>query len=253
MGATAGITYKLARHNRFSGGSYVQMGTSVTSGTGTKRGHISPVVVGDRLGMSALNVGLPGACAGVHQYPDLNPLSLYALADAICSGDWNEQAKPFHNELRDGALSRLMTTGFATVTHLGLEYGTNDFHYNRPIGLDSDCSKDTFKGALHYSIRKFQATFPLMHVFLITPAWLLNENNLDSDEYPNSDGVFLKEYVDAMLRVAELHHVPCLDMWRTLGVSKDNYKKFTFDGTHPTDLGALQRGDAIASFMNANF
>ena len=94
---------------------------------------------------------------------------------------------------------------------MGLEYGTNDFHFDRPIA-DGNCSRETFKGALNYSLQRLLAAYPKLRLFLITPAWLLNEDGSNSDEYPNSAGVFLKEYVDAMIRVAELNHIPCLDM-----------------------------------------
>jgi hypothetical protein len=149
VGLTAGITYGLARRTHFSGGYYVQMGTSVTSGGGishsggtTKFGHIAPVVVGDRLGMPALNVGFPGSCAGEHKFPKLNPTSLYCLVDSIIANDWSLQIASIDDQTRQTSLSRLMTAGFPTVTHLGLEYGTNDFHYDRPIGADRLFKRD---------------------------------------------------------------------------------------------------------------
>jgi lysophospholipase L1-like esterase len=42
-------------------------------------------------------------------------------------------------------------------------------------------------------------------------------------------------------------------MWRTLGLGINNYKTFTFDGTHPNEAGAIRRGEAIASYMNSVF
>jgi hypothetical protein len=79
------------------------------------------------------------------------------------------------------------------------------------------------------------------------PAWMLTFDGRDSDEYPNEIGSFLKEYVEAMIRIAELHHIPCLDMWRNLGNNKTNYKTFTLDSVHPNDFGAEGRGQLIAS------
>ena len=83
--------------------------------------------------------------------------------------------------------------------------------------------------------------------------WRLNLEDLDSDTHPNSRGIFLREYVDAMLETAALNHVPCLDMWRTLGLGINNYKSFTYDGTHPNEAGAIRRGEAIAAFMSSVF
>jgi lysophospholipase L1-like esterase len=250
VGATAGATYGLAR-TRFAGGAYIQMGTSVTAGI-VERANITPAVVGDRLGMLAVNAGLHGACVGSNKNEGVEDRSLYCLVDAKVSGDWTAQNLEGAPAAKTN-IARLKTADFSKATYLGLEYGTNDFHYDRPMGSDTDCSKETFKGALNYSIQKLLATYPEMRLFLITPAWLLNGDGSDSDEFPNGAGIRLKDYVDAMIRVAQLNHVPCLDMWRGLGVNKVNYRTFTFDGTHPTELGAHRRGEAIASFIGATF
>ena len=138
-----------------------------------------------------------------------------------------------------------MATDFNKVTHLGLEYGTNDFTVCAPLV--------TFKAALSRSVQKLLASFPKARVFLITPAWILNFEELDSDTHPNKSGLFLKEYVDAMVEVAASKGVPCLDMWRTLGINAVNYKSFTLDGTHPNETGARIRGEVIASFISAAF
>jgi lysophospholipase L1-like esterase len=81
----------------------------------------------------------------------------------------------------------------------------------------------------------------------------LNFEELDSDTHPNEGGIFLKQYVDAMVEVAASKGVPCLNMWRTLGISAINYKSFTADGTHPNETGARIRGEVIASFINSVF
>ena len=63
VGVTATSTYALAHRTRFSGGSYVQMGTSVTAGV-TPTVSTTPAVVGDLLGMLAIKAGLHGAAPG---------------------------------------------------------------------------------------------------------------------------------------------------------------------------------------------
>lgn len=246
-------SYWLARRSRFSGGVYVQMGTSVTAGSLTKHSDSTPALIGSRLGMGAVNAAIPGSCAGLHKFPDANLTSLCSLADAIVSNDWTAHSGRTGNTMRDIAVSRLMTADFRSVTHLGLEYGTNDFRYDRPIGLDTDYGGETFKGALNYSIQELLRAFPALRVFLITPAWMLTMDERDSDYFPNERGSFLKEYVEAMIRVAELNHIPCLNVWRTLGVNKSNYRTFTFDSVHPNEFGAARRAELIASFMAATF
>src|SRR5437879_1261680 len=56
-----------------------------------------------------------------------------------------------------------------------------------------------------------------------------------------------------MVEVAALKGIPCLDMWRTLGLNINNYTSLTFDGEHPNEAGATRRGEAVASFINSVF
>jgi lysophospholipase L1-like esterase len=214
-----------------------------------------PITVGSRLNLTPINVGFDGGYAGILNYPNLDELSLCWLVDAITSGDWSAQERAIASldPVNAPILSRIRVIDFSKVTHIALEYGTNDFTLAMPIGKNTDETKETFKGSLNYSIRKMLTSFPQLHLILIAPSWRLNFEDLDSDTHPNAQGIFLKGYVDAMLEVAALNHVPCLDMWRTLGLNINNYKSFTFDGTHPNKDGAIRRGEAIASFMNSVF
>jgi hypothetical protein len=228
------------------------MGTSVTSGV-VEKASVTPAIVGDRLGMLGINAALPGACAGQNRYPHMECRSLYRLVDAITSRDWAMQNAEGSDPASKVCVERLKTADFAAVTYLGLEYGTNDFRYARPIGSSGDSTGETLKGALNYSLHRLALAFPELRLFLITPSWCTNFEDKDSDSHPNEIGAFLREYVDAMHDIGAVHHVPCLDMWRTLGVNADNYKSLTFDGVHPTPEGARRRGEVIASFIQANF
>jgi hypothetical protein len=88
--------------------------------------------------------------------------------------------------------------------------------YQLAASSNTDASKESFKGALNYSIRKLLTSFPKLRLILIAPSWRLNFEELDSDTHPNGKGIFLKEYVDAMVEIAALNHIPCLDLWRDL-------------------------------------
>jgi lysophospholipase L1-like esterase len=242
---SASGAYGLAKRTRFSGDCYVQMGTSITSGVGTKYGASTPDVVGGRLGMYAVNVGFPGSCVGPHKFPELNSLSLCSLADAIATGIWTDQLAHSWEKIRTESLTRLRKLDFSKVDYIGLEYGPNDFHYDRTL--------DSFTGCLEYAVRRIACQYPKLRIFIITPSWILTEDRLDSDASPNGIGLYLRQYVEAMIQVATRVHIPCLDMWRTSGINSTNYKAFLLDGTHPSDYGAHVRGDVIASFINATF
>jgi hypothetical protein len=248
VGLTAGLTYWASRRTPFAGHDYVQIGTSVTSEGKT------PALVGDRLGISSVNAGFPGTLSGADKNSNLAPMSLYCLTDAVASRDWSNQIAFCDVDPRYRApLSRLMAADFAGGAYVGLEYGTNEYHYDIKIGDDADQSQDSLKGALNHSIQKLLSAFPDLRLFLMTPSWMLTHDGRDSDQYPNSLGLFLGDYVEAMLKVAQLNHIPCLDMWRNLGINKTNYKTFTLDGTHPNGAGAKRRGAAIASYIGSVF
>jgi GDSL-like Lipase/Acylhydrolase family len=231
------------------------MGTSITAGLHAPGANLTPITVGSRLNLTPVNFGFDGAYTGQLHYQAVDDFSLCALVDALTSGDWSAQdrAVTAFDPLYIPRLSDFKALDFNKVTYLALEYGPNDFTLGMPIGTNSDTTRQTFKGSLNYSIRKLLAAFPLLRLFLIAPAWKLNAEDLDSDDRPNPSGLFLKEYVDAMIEIAALNHIPCLDMWRTLGVGFHNYKSFTFDGTHPNQAGAIRRGEAIAAFISSVF
>jgi lysophospholipase L1-like esterase len=252
IGATAGTTYWLARPKPVRPrGIYVQMGTSITAGLHAPGAYMTPVVVGSRLNLVPMNIGFDGACAGIYGNSN-NPVSLCSLVDAIISGNWSSQERSMTHEPDSLIVARAKSIDFTTVTHLGLEYGTNDFTLCAPLGkLDNDVT--TFKGSLNYSIQKFLSAFPELRLFLMTPAWRLNFEELDSDLHPNEKGIFLREYVDAILEVASFNRVPCLDLWRKLSTNLRNFRTFTGDGTHPNGAGAIRRGEMIAAFIGATF
>ncbi|MCA6106965.1 SGNH/GDSL hydrolase family protein [Bradyrhizobium cenepequi] len=232
-------------------GTYLQMGTSITAGVTPKAGR-TPALVGDQLGMVGINGGIAGAWVGHHTVAGRDHRSLFAVVDAVISGDWSRQEAETDPTIKTN-ISHLATADFSKLSLLGLEYGPNDYAYDCPIGEASDTDCRTFSGALSYSLSKLWAAFPKLRMFLITPAWRLNPKGLDSDTNPNGIGLFLKDYVDAMIQIAERHHIPCLDMWRTFGINIHNYKALTFDGTHPNDECAVRRADVIASFVKATF
>ncbi|WP_084800000.1 GDSL-type esterase/lipase family protein [Bradyrhizobium sp. Ai1a-2] len=238
-------------HNTMRGGCYLQLGTSISAGTGSTHGGATPSLIGERLGMFAVNGAFPGSCAGQHKVSALNPVSLYAIADAISSDDWSAQQRtgePVH----DSSLGNLQAMRFSRVTHIALEYGANDFRYDRPIGADDDVGSETFKGALNCSIRLLRKSCPTARIFLITPWWLPTQDDRDSDVYPNRLGCFLRDYIAAMMHVADINRVPCLDLFNSGGVSKTNYRALTHDGVHPNNWGVLLRAVQISSFISTS-
>ncbi len=221
----AGVALWHSRSGAASKGVYVQMGTSITAGLRAPGAYQTPWIVGERLHMDAVNVGFEGACAAIGIRGDYDQISLYALSTAIVSGDWfaqdstiprlsREEDAAGLGETKPPILRKLKAVDFSRVTHLGLEYGTNDFTLNAPMGKNTDTSGTTFKGALNYSVQRLITAHPTMKLFFITPAWFLDYADRDTNLYPNKASFFVRDYVDAMLEIADLKGIKCLDMWR---------------------------------------
>src|SRR6267378_4496731 len=129
-GATSGATYWLNRPKPVQAkGIYVQMGSSISAGLHAPGAYDTPIIVGSRLNLTPINVGFDGGYAGILNYPELDLLSLCRLVDAITSGDWSAQEKAVASldPVNAPILSKIRAIDFSKVTHLALEYGTNDF------------------------------------------------------------------------------------------------------------------------------
>jgi lysophospholipase L1-like esterase len=223
------------------------MGTSITAGIHAPGAYLTPATVASRLNLTPVNVGFDGTCAGTYDRDAFDRFSLCELTNAITSGDWSAQNKSISLMAigNEASLLKLEKVDFNTVNYLGLEYGTNDFTVCAPL--------DAFKKSLDHSVHRLLTAFPRTRLFLITPAWILNFEEQDSDTHPNKSGFFLKQYIDAMIEIARSRGVPYLDMRGTLGINAANFKNFTFDGTHPNETGARIRGEVIASFIRNAF
>lgn len=83
-----------------------------------------------------------------------------------------------------------------------IEGGRNDFSQKTPIGTIDSTDKKTFMGALNVVIDGMQAKYPNAMIVCITP-W----------NFPDKDGFTLtyKDYVNAMMAVAEAQGVYCIN------------------------------------------
>jgi hypothetical protein len=92
VGATAGAVVWLKRPKPVPPrGIYVQMGSSITAGLHGPGANLTPIIVGSRLNLTAVNVGFDGGYADILNRPNLDELSLCWLVDAIMSRDWSAQ------------------------------------------------------------------------------------------------------------------------------------------------------------------
>jgi lysophospholipase L1-like esterase len=133
--------------------------------------------------------------------------------------------------------------------------GTNDFGANVPIGeFEAELAKETadkytFYGALRSIIEFLGTTLPSARVVFITPTPRGSRNT------PNSLGLKLEDYANAVIKICNYYSIPVLDLYRTSGINDITYSYYMepTEGTnylHYNSTGGTRIGERIASFIN---
>jgi lysophospholipase L1-like esterase len=226
----------------------VCFGDSVTGGGNYPR------VIADRTKAVVTNAGVGGTRMAAHGNPGYDAFSMYRLADGIATGDWSLQYT--HRGIGGAAYSKLSAIDWADIDIITIAFGQNDFASNVGIGQDSDNDGTTFKGAINYSVEKILSAYPHIKIAFLCPTWrarITSEDSLESDSNPNSGGIFLIEYVDAIKSRAAHFKLPVLDLYRESGINSLTNEFYLSDGLHPTDAGYELLGHKIAGFLTSKF
>ena len=127
--------------------------------------------------------------------------------------------------------------------------GTNDYgHGDAPLGVPSDNTSDTFYGALNVLFTTLITRYPDAKILVLTPLHRLNESN------PDSNGLPLKAYVDAIREMAEVYSLPVLDLYAMSGMQPNVpiiQERFMNDGLHPNDAGHARLADMVQKALEA--
>lgn len=222
------------------------------------------VRVQEALGLSlSVNAGFGGQRMSLHPTPVYQPFSMYALAQTIAAGNSasivtaaNTLFSSTGADLREPAAD-LAAVDFSTVDFAVIFYGTNDFGGSAAIGSPGDTSSSTLRGAINITITELQSAFPQLQFLFMTPMWRARQasgDGKDATNYPNSAGLYLAQYVDAIMDEAGRRGCPVLDMYRTSGVNSATHSTLLDDGLHArTDAGKQRIADKITAAMLANF
>ena len=127
--------------------------------------------------------------------------------------------------------------------------GTNDWGNSIPLGSVSLANTDTqtVVGAINVSIANIISRRPSAYIVIATPLYRASALT------PNSDGVDLYQFSNAIIDIASQHSIPVVDMLRSGGVNALNIGSFTTDGLHPTLLNSKSiTTGRIAKFNSLN-
>ena len=230
-----------------------------------------PERVGNYLGGATIKkAGFGGCRMGQHTQSGnglhYDKMCMYRLVDYIESGDFSELITASEDMVRaNGDDNRpqshmLAELDFSKIDIITIFFGTNDFGAadGVPIGANDDTDGTTFKGAINKVIQKLSTVLPKAKLMFITPFYrnrlVTVGDGLNSDDEPNTRGVYLQEYVDAIKEICEIHHVPCLDLMAESGINRYNQHVYLSDGLHPSSPNGYEHvARKVVSGLISNF
>lgn len=232
--------------SRHAGKVCVCFGDSVTGFMAPPNDY--PSVLAQLTGMTVYNVGFGGCrMSDTHPYEAYKRFGMCALVDAIVSGDWTEQDQ-YVDQIEAETFPQLHLTTLKRIDWNGVDfvtifYGGNDAGNDVAIGTVGNSDKQTFVGALKYSVEKLLTAYPHLKILVLTQIfryWM--SDSKDSDEMVFTMGGQSYHYYDwgdEEIKAAQLLKVPVVDMYRTLGINSITRTLYlrASDQTHPSAEG----------------
>lgn len=183
-------------------------------------------------------------------------LDMASLIDAIIDSDYtvvDEAVKYIIEKENRGYLvdiiNRIKSVPWDKVTGVIFSFGTNDFAVGTKLGEGLDQS--TFIGSINYIVDKILSKYPHVKIYFTTPTHRYFDKNLDSDLHCNKNGLYLKDYVDAIMNSAALQHLPSLDLYSNSGLNKYNHSTFFADSVHPNNAGFEHLSSVISAWLSS--
>lgn len=225
-----------------------------------------PVIVEERLDMTAFNGAFGGTTMSFEESAVWGSVTssqwcMAKLADAIAYEDWQGQQASMnyadcYSKVNAQALyyfeermEKLSHIDFEQVEVLIIEHGTNDYNCGRALDNPEDLyDTTTFGGALRYSLKVLQESYPHMQLVLLTPIYC------EIEEQPcyslNFGYGTLDAFVQLEKQIAEEFGVVCIDAYNECGIWEENADQYLYDGLHPTEEGIALLGDFIADKLS---
>lgn len=223
-----------------------------------------PSRIASRLGATGINGGFGGTRL-TEMTDTLAGMCGVDVAEAIATGSWApmEAAAQIRFEATGDdnrpIVARLKAVDWGTVDYIASFWGTNDFNNAVPLGADTENNRTSIRGGVNRVVQRILTAHPHIKMVWIAPMFRARQSvgdGKDSDSTPNTAGLYLVEYADAIREAAARHHLPALDLYRTSGIGPLNYAHYlqsqTIDGLHPgTEPGKQLVSGRIAGFLES--
>jgi lysophospholipase L1-like esterase len=222
-----------------------------------------PEIVAENIGFEVIKAGFGGCRMGKHSIPAYDPMCMYRLAECIGTGNFQpliDGAQVLYAEFGDDnrvQAAAVANANWQTIDGVVIFFGTNDFGGNLPMGTNTDTGGETFKGAINRTIKYLIDAYPRLNILFVTPFFRSRGplgNDKDSDNYPNSIGMFLRDYCQAIKEIGSLYHIPVFDLHSTSGINTTTAPMMIPDGLHPSKgFGYARVAERIGASIRGTF
>ena len=155
-------------------------------------------------------------------------------------------------------IKQLQTAGAGYDVYI-IMGGINDYGQNVPLGVSNSAADDTtYCGGLKKAFDWIRSNNKSAKIYTVTPfKGYDNGTNGFADRYwnprtsiKNSDGHTFYEYIQAQKEVAQIHGVPCFDLWANQQFSGTSaWEHYLSDLLHPNGKGYQAVADVLVDFI----
>ena len=196
----------------------------------------------DMTGAKVYNCGFGGTrMTDNSAYGDKGYFSMCKLAEAVATGVFTAQTSALARmqaasdpaaPMYAATLNRLMAIDFSNVDIITFEHGTNDWYGDTTLSGGS--GNLVFTNALEYVIDTISTAYPGIRIIVISPIYRYFSATSDSNNYVNTKGNTLIDYVNAMSEIAGNYNLQFINDYM-IGINKYSHALYLSDGTHPTE------------------
>lgn len=155
----------------------------------------------------------------------------------------------------------LKTVNLDEIEYITMLYGTNDYSTGALLdNAENKYDKTTIKGAARYGFEKLLAKKPDLKIIVAAPFYrdrrnndpVTGEDHLNSDENPNSRGLYVRDYSNAICEVCAEYDIPVYNLYDISDINRFNENYYLSDGLHPTEKGKQYLGGLFAQMLIEN-
>lgn len=150
-----------------------------------------------------------------------------------------------------GGLAANANSIIVSADYVTVEHGINDWGNGRAVGTMADFTgntgNNTFYGAYRTVIDTIYSKNANAKIILITPRKGYGFNGFLPDHwYDAKNGVYLKDYADAVLEIAKYMSLPVCDWFNECNCNQSNLAGNSIDtALHPNDKGYQKMADVL--------